>query len=191
MKKIIKTNKKIIFWIWLSLILLAFLTYTFFPKFFSPKAIMIFIDSYYLKALIIFCLFLFIRGFLLIPPLIITISSLAIFDPLTAFLANTLAILVSTFLIYKASRYLDFDIYLKKFEKPINQIKDTLQKKEIAVISAWSFFSFFPTDLIVYTSASLKIPLWKCLLGVFIGTAIINAITIYSLGSLINLYKLF
>ncbi|MCF7820565.1 MAG: VTT domain-containing protein [Candidatus Pacebacteria bacterium] len=192
MNKRLKSSKRIIIGLWIMLIITAFVGYLFFPKIFRPETIIYFIENNYLKALIIFSAFVILRGFILISPLIITLASLAIFDPLTAFLINTIGIIISSFLVYKAAKYLDVDDYLEiKYGKKIKKIKKSLEKKEIPIITAWSFFPFFPTDLIVYASASLKIPLWKCLLGIFIGTLLINAISIYSLSSLLEYYKIF
>jgi uncharacterized membrane protein YdjX (TVP38/TMEM64 family) len=50
----------------------------------------------------------------------------------------------------------------------------------------WSFFPFFPTDVLVYVAASLKISMLRSLLGIFIGTALINFISIYLAGRLLQ-----
>ncbi|WP_156161078.1 MULTISPECIES: hypothetical protein [unclassified Methanosarcina] len=36
-------------------------------------------------------------------------------------------------------------------------------------------FPLVPTDLIVYVRSSLRIPVLKCLLGVFVGESVLNA----------------
>ncbi|MCX6797790.1 MAG: VTT domain-containing protein [Candidatus Falkowbacteria bacterium] len=123
------------------------------------------------------------RGLLLISPLSITLASTIFFPPLTVLLINSFGILISATLIYKFSEFLGFDEYFaQKYQKRIAPIKNGLDRKEVPIIAAWSFLPFFPTDLIIYVSATLKVSLWKCLVGVFVGTAIINAILIYSLN---------
>ena len=39
-----------------------------------------------------------------------------------------------------------------------------------------------PTDLVIYVASTLKIPLWKCLLGVLLGEGALNAFYIFSVG---------
>ncbi len=40
-----------------------------------------------------------------------------------------------------------------------------------------------PTDLIIYVASTLKIPLWKCLLGVLFGEGALNAFYLFSVNA--------
>lgn len=176
-------NKRTLIYTWLTILIIGFLAYHFFPGIFGIAYIISDISHYYDLAIIIFIIILCFRGLLLISPLPITLASTLFFPPLTALILNSLGILVSTIFIYKFSEYLGFDTYfMTRYGKQIDKLKKRLDKKEIPIIFTWSFLPFFPTDLIVYLSATLKISLWKCLIGVFAGTVLIDALFIYSLN---------
>jgi uncharacterized membrane protein YdjX (TVP38/TMEM64 family) len=145
------------------------------------------ISSNYIVAISVFTIFVFLRGFTLISPLIVTMVSLLFFSPLEVFLINTLGIVVSSFLIYEVSDYLGFNDYFEDNHKDkVEKIRKSFEKKEIPIMIGWSFFPFFPTDVLVYVAASLKVSLWRCLVGIFIGTALINFISIYLAGRLVQ-----
>ena len=179
----ININKKFIGYLWLSILASGLIAYLLFPEVFNIGNLASLIQDNYWLALIIFLIIICLRGLLFITPLTITLASSVFFPPLTVFLINSFGILISASIIYKFSHFLGFDIFFENnYQSQIIKIKNSLEKKEIPIIFAWSFLPIFPTDLIVYISASLKIALWKCLIGVFLGTAIINALFIYSLN---------
>lgn len=181
MTKII--NKKIIGYLWLSILIIGIGGYILFPQTFNLNHLLTIIHNHYWSAIIIYILIICFRGLLFISPLSIALASSVLFSPLTVFIINTFGILVSSTLIYKFSQFLGLDEYFEKnYQKQIVKIKTGLHKKEVPIIIAWSFIPVFPTDLITYISATLKISIWKCLLGIFIGTALVNAIFIYSLN---------
>ncbi len=178
-----KLNKKIILYIWLALLILGVSAYYLFPKTFNLAHLLNLINANYWLAVTSFSILICLRGLLFISPLSLTLASSILFSPLTTFIINTLGFLISTILIYKFSEFLGLaDYFEKKYPKQIIRVKNSLEKKEIPLLIIWSFLPFLPTDLIIYVSATLKIKLWKCVFGVFIGTAIINAIFIYSLN---------
>lgn len=178
-----RINKKIIGYLWLAILITGIGGYILFPQTFNFANLLTIIRNHYWSAIIIYILIICLRGLLFISPLSIALASSVLFSPLTVFLINTFGILISSTLIYKFSQFLGLDDYFeRKYKKQIVQIKKGLHKKEIPIIIAWSFLPLVPTDLITYISATLKISIWKCLLGIFIGTAIVNAIFIYSLN---------
>jgi uncharacterized membrane protein YdjX (TVP38/TMEM64 family) len=183
----IKINKKIIIYAWLLLLLSVLVAYLYFPKIVNLENILSMISGNYLVAILVFTFFVFLRGFTLISPLIVAMVSLLFFPPLEVFLINTLGIVVSSFLIYKVSDYLGFDDYFENNHKDkVEKIRKSLEKKELPIMVGWSFFPFFPTDVLVYVAASLKISMLRSLLGIFIGTALINFISIYLAGRLLQ-----
>jgi uncharacterized membrane protein YdjX (TVP38/TMEM64 family) len=181
----LKINKKIIIYIWILLLLSVFIAYLYFPKIVNLQNFLSIISNNYIIAILIFSIFVILRGFILISPLVVTMASLMLFSPLEVFIINSFGIVVSSFLIYKVSDYLGFDDYFENNHKnQVKKIRKSFEKKEIPIMIGWSFFPFFPTDVLVYVAASLKVSLWKCLLGIFIGTALINFISIYLAGRL-------
>jgi len=176
-------SKKIIGCAWLFVLAVMMSAYFLFPQSFNVSNLILIIKNNYWLSVFIFTFIICFRGLLLVSPLSLTLASSVFFPPLTALLVNSFGILISTSLIYKFSHFLGFDKFFEKnYNQQITKIKASLHKKEIPIILLWSFLPIFPTDLIVYVSASIKIPLWKCLIGVFVGMAIINAIFIYSLN---------
>ena len=178
-----KINKKIIIYSWLTVLTIFILSYLLFPQTLSIKNIASLVDGHYALSIILYVVMLCIRGLLLIPPLPVALASSAFFSPIMVVLVNSLGIIISSFVIYKFSNFLDLDEYVeKKYYRSIKKIREKLKRKEFALIFIWSFIPFFQTDIIVYLSATLKIPLWKCVLAVFLGTVLINIIFIYSLN---------
>lgn len=183
----IKFNKKIIIYAWIILLLLVFIAYLYFPKIINLENFFNLISGNYIIAILIFTIFVILRGFTLISPLIVTMASLILFSPLEVFIINSFGIVISSFLIYKVSDYLGFDDYIENnYQEKVKKIRKSFEKKEIPIMIGWSFFPFFPTDILVYVAASLKVSLWKCLVGIFIGTALINFISIYLAERLIQ-----
>ena len=183
----IKFNKKIIIYAWILLLLSVFIAYLSFPKIVNLENFLSVISSNYIVAISIFTIFVFLRGFTLISPLLVTMVSLLFFSPIEAFLINSFGIIISSFLVYKVSDYLGFDDYFENnYQDKVEKIRNSFEKKEIPIMIAWSFFPFFPTDVLVYVAASLKVSLWRCLIGIFIGSALINFISIYLAGRLVQ-----
>jgi uncharacterized membrane protein YdjX (TVP38/TMEM64 family) len=183
----IKFNKKIIIYAWIILLLLVFIAYLYFPKIINLENFFNLISGNYILAILIFTIFVILRGFTLISPLLVTMASLILFSPLEVFIINSFGIVISSFLIYKVSDYLGFDDYIENnYQEKVKKIRKSFEKKEIPIMIGWSFFPFFPTDILVYVAASLKVSLWKCLVGIFIGTALINFISIYLAERLIQ-----
>ncbi|MCF7794903.1 VTT domain-containing protein [Patescibacteria group bacterium] len=183
----IKINKKIIIYAWILLLISVFVAYLSFPKIVNLENFLDVISGNYILAIFIFTLFVFLRGFTLISPLIVTMVSLLFFSPLEVFLINSFGIVVSSFLIYKVSDCLGFDDYFESnYKDKVEKIRKSFEKKEIPIMIGWSFFPFFPTDVLVYVAASLKVSLWRCLVGIFIGTVLINFISIYLAGKLME-----
>jgi uncharacterized membrane protein YdjX (TVP38/TMEM64 family) len=54
-----------------------------------------------------------------------------------------------------------------------------INRYELPIIIAWSFFPLAPTDLICYVCGVPRVRFWKFLLGVTIGEGAICAIYIY------------
>jgi uncharacterized membrane protein YdjX (TVP38/TMEM64 family) len=81
----------------------------------------------------------------------------------------------SAIVIYYFSKYLKSDVYFEtKYGKYIDIIKDALKGREFKVLIFWGFFPVLPTNLIVYVASILRIKASKCIIGVFIGEALIN-----------------
>lgn len=115
------------------------------------------------------------------------LAGILIFNPFEVFIVNMAGILTSSTIVYYFSKYLELDIYFEtKHSKYTHIIRAKLMDRELPIIVFWSFFPPAPTDLIVYVASTLRINVYKCLLGVFIGEAIINAFYIISVTMLLK-----
>jgi uncharacterized membrane protein YdjX (TVP38/TMEM64 family) len=158
--------------IWALLVVLGLLTYLLFPESFSLAAIEGGTDEHHTLALLVYFLILSIRGLLLIPSTPLLVSGIVLFDPLEAFVVSMLGILTSSTLVHRCARYLGFDALLeRRYPEQAGQIRAHLMEHQFPVIAGWSICPVVPTDLVVYLAATLRVPLWKCLVGVGAGEA--------------------
>ena len=95
--------------------------------------------------------------------------------------------LITSYMIYRFSEALDIDDYFeKKYPRVIKKLRHWFEKYEFPIIVWRSLFPFTPTDLICYIAWTLKVNVHKMLLGVLVGEAIICAIYIWGINSLIS-----
>jgi uncharacterized membrane protein YdjX (TVP38/TMEM64 family) len=177
--------KKITFCLWLIIILGGMITYLFFPEKLSFSFLEETAANYPVETPIIYYLLSF-QGVVFLPSPLILVGAL-IFNPIELFVVNMAGVMTSATIVYYFSRYLECDVYLEtKYSEYTHKIKTKLMDKELPLIVGWSFFPMAPTNLIVYIVSSLRINVFKCLLGVFIGESIINAFYIITATMLIK-----
>lgn len=179
--------KKITFYLWLILVVGVITAYIMFPDEFSLSFMEETAVDYPIAALVLYYLIISLKGLTLMPGSPILLAGMLIFNPVEVFFANMAGIMTSSLLVYYFSKYLEFDVFFeKKYGKHIHKIKTQLMDKELPIIIGWSFFPFAPTDVIVYVGSTLQINVFRCLIGVFIGEAIINAFYIFSVSMLLK-----
>jgi uncharacterized membrane protein YdjX (TVP38/TMEM64 family) len=180
--------KKLAFYLWLLLITGGVTSYLLFPEKINLMFLKEIAEKYHFIALIIYFLLLSARGLTMIPSTPLLLAGILIFDPVELFAVNMAGILSSSTIVYYFSKYLGFDVYFEtKYDKYTQKIRNGLVDKELPVIVGWSFFPLVPTDLIVYIGSSLRIPVLKCLLGVFVGESVLNAFYILSTTLILKL----
>lgn len=173
--------KKLAFYLWTLLITGGLTAYFLFPDEINLLFLEDLSDEYHYMSLSIYFLLLSARGLTMIPSTPLLLAGILIFDPLELFVVNMAGILSSSITVYYFSRFLGFDTYFEtKYCKYVRNIKKSIADKELPVIVGWSFFPLVPTDLIVYVGSSLRVPVFKCLLGVFMGESVLNAFYIFS-----------
>lgn len=180
--------KKLAFYLWSLLITGGVTAYLLFPDGINILFLENLSKDYYYVALSIYFLLLSARGLTMVPSTPLLFAGVLIFDPLELFVVNMAGILSSSTIVYYFSKFLGFDSYFEtKHGKYVRKIRQDLTDKELPVIVGWSFFPLVPTDLIVYLGSSLKIPVLKCLLGVFVGESVLNAFYIFSTTLILKL----
>jgi uncharacterized membrane protein YdjX (TVP38/TMEM64 family) len=181
-------QRKLAFYFWILMITGGITVYFLFPDDINLLFLEKLSEEYYYVALIIYFLLLSVRGLTMIPSTPLLLAGVLIFDPVELFFVNMAGILSSSTIVYYFSRYLGFDSYFEtKYGKYVRKIKKNLTDKELPVIVGWSFFPLVPTDLIVYVGSSLRVPVLKCLLGVFMGESVLNMFYILSTNLILKL----
>jgi len=179
--------KQITFYMWLILVAGIIITYLIFPEYLSISFMEEYVVDHPIETLVIYYLLISLKGLLLIPATPIMLAGMIIFNPTEVFLVNMAGIITSTTIVYYFSKYLEFDVHFEtKHSKYTHLIRDKLLDRELPIIVLWSFLPPAPTDLIVYVASTLRINFLKCLIGVFIGEAIINAFCIISVTMLLK-----
>lgn len=131
-----------------------------------------------------YLLLLSLLGLAFIPSTPFAIAGVFLFDPTAAYLLNLVGIITSSTIVYYFASFLGLsEVFETKYPKRTERVRTALDRKELPIIIGWSFFFAVPTDLIIYVASTLKIPLWKCLLGVLIGEGALNAIYIFSVNA--------
>jgi len=137
------------------------------------------------RALVVpaYLLILSLLGLTFIPSTPFAIGGVLLFSPGFAYFINLVGILTSSTIVYHFARFLGIGAAFEaRYPRRTLKVKGALAHKELPIIVGWSFFPAVPTDLIIYVASTLKVPLWKCLLGVLLGEGTLNALYIFSVG---------
>jgi uncharacterized membrane protein YdjX (TVP38/TMEM64 family) len=162
-------------------------TYILFPEKLSLSFMEEEVIDHPLEILIIYYLILSFKGLALMPSTPLLLAGMLLFNPVEVFIINMAGIMTSSTVVYYFSKYLEFDVYFEtKHSKYTQIIRAKLMDRELPIIVLWSFLPPAPTDLIVYVASTLRINVFKCLLGVLIGEAIINTFYIISVTLLLK-----
>lgn len=121
-----------------------------------------------------------LRGFTLIPVTYLIPFGLLFLSPVVHFLLTIGGILVSSASIYYFAERLRLAHYFEtRHAGHVERTRQLLRRRELPIVIAWSFFPFFPTDLICYVCGSLGVDVRKMLAGVFVGEGLICALYIF------------
>lgn len=138
------------------------------------------------KALVIpiYLIFLSLLGLTFIPSTPFAIGGVLLFSPELAYGLNLVGIITSSTIVYHFARFLGLSTAFEtRYPQKTERVREALDRKELPIIVGWSFFPVVPTDLVIYVASTLKVPLWKCLLGVLLGEGALNAFYIFSVGA--------
>lgn len=182
--------KKLIRVFWITVVLCCLLLYLFYGKYITPSAIMHWIAANSFSVIIIYCLLCAVRGLFMLPVTPFIFAGILLFpnQPVLLLVLSLSCILVSSVFIYYASLYMNFGRFFeKKYPDKIASIQARLNKSAgFYFIAAWALLPFTPTDLIIYVAGSIKLPLWKVIVPVVLGEALVCAFYIFNGMELIN-----
>lgn len=121
-----------------------------------------------------------LRGFTLIPVTYLVMAGMLVLPPWPLYLSTVVGIIVSSAAVYYFAEAMAFDRFFeRRYGGKIARLRGLMQRRELPIVIAWSFFPIAPTDLVCYVCGALKVDLKKCLLGVTIGEGAICAIYIF------------
>ena len=175
--------KKKTFVVWVVLVAVAVTLYLTNRETLDVEVIRGLVDKNRAIVIPVYLAFLSLLGLTFIPSTPFAIGGVLLFSPEVAYLLNLVGIVTSSTIVYHFARFLGLGtVFESRYPENTRKVRGALNRKELPIIVGWSFFPVVPTDLIIYVASTLKIPLWKCLLGVLIGEGTLNAFYIFSVG---------
>jgi uncharacterized membrane protein YdjX (TVP38/TMEM64 family) len=103
-----------------------------------------------------------------------------VLPPVPLYLITIAGIIVSSTAVYYFAGVMRLNQFFeRRYAKQVAQLRALLQRRELPIVIAWSFFPLAPTDVVCYVCGALNVDLKKCLLGVVIGEGAICAIYIF------------
>ena len=176
-----KVRKKTLY-IWIVIVLVLLALYYLNRDLFDISFLKDYVDDHKTLVLTVYLIILTFIGLTFIPSTPFAVAGVLLFPPMEAYMINLIGIITSSVIVYYFTKYLRLDSWIEsKYPTQIVKIKNALRRKELPIIAGWSFFPVVPTDLIIYVSSTLRVPFWKCVLGIIIGEGTLNAFYIFSL----------
>ncbi len=181
MKQKIKVRRKTLF-LWIGVLALTLTLYYVNRDLFDISFLKEYVSDHKALVLSLYLIILTFIGLTFIPSTPFAVAGVLLFPPWEAYTINLIGIITSSLVVYYFTQYLRLDVWLEsKYPVQIEKVKNALRKKELPIIAAWSFFPVVPTDLIIYAGSTLKVPYWKCAIGILIGEGTLNALCIFSI----------
>ena len=173
--------KKKTFLVWLTLVVAALALYLTHREVLDVDLVRALVDKNRLVVIPIYLGVLSLLGLTFIPSTPFAIAGVLLFPAEVAYALNLVGIITSSIIVYHFARYLGIGSAVEnRYPRQARKVHEALAHKELPIIVGWSLFPAVPTDLMIYVASSLKVPLWKCVLGVLIGEGALNALYIFS-----------
>lgn len=178
-----KTIKQIIYYLWVTLVVVLGILFVFNNDLFHPEFLSDVIRRYGTHVWVIYIVVSFLRGFFLIPSTPFVLLGIVLFPqhPVEVLVISMSGVVFSATLLYFYSDTIGFSEYLKeKYPRKSDWMARKLGGKwQFPFIYAWSIFPPVPTDLICYITGILKVNYWMMIAGVFLGELTLNSIYVY------------
>jgi uncharacterized membrane protein YdjX (TVP38/TMEM64 family) len=172
--------------LWLFFVIVVLALYFTHRELFNIDYLQGLVGEYKVLAMILYIALLSVLGFFFIPSTPFVVAGLAIFSPMETYLLNLVGIVTSSIAVYYFARFLGLDEeFERRYPQKIKKTKKALSYKELPIIIGWSMVPVVPTDLILYVASGLRVPLWKCLVGVGIGEGTANIFYIFAVWSIL------
>lgn len=188
MTKRMRTQKKIVLALWLCVVAVALYTLLFHsPWIYATLTTLL--GGNTIAAYIILLLLGSLRGFTLMPATILIVVGLLFMPALPLFIVIMAGVVISAISVFYFSEYLRLDtLFNKKHKKLLEKGRDYLNTYELPVITLWSMAPFLPTDVISYLAGTLKVNVYKFILGITLGESITCALYIWGGKAALHLF---
>jgi uncharacterized membrane protein YdjX (TVP38/TMEM64 family) len=121
-----------------------------------------------------------LRGFTLVPATYLVVGGMLVLPPWPLYLLTVVGVIVSSAAVYYFAEAMQLHRFFERHYAPqVTRLRGLMQRRELPIVIAWSFFPIAPTDLVCYVCGALEVDLKKCLLGVTIGEGAICAIYVF------------
>ncbi len=99
----------------------------------------------------------------------------------TVFAVSLGGVVVSATLIYYFFDFLGLaELFERRHAARLRWLETQIHRRGVWIVAGWSVFPFVPTDAICYVAGSLRMPIWKFVLGVTLGE--IPVVALYVTG---------
>lgn len=185
-----KRRKKILLLIWLIIVISALYLSLFHRIYLLETLKTLLSGSAPLAYILLFTLGVF-RGFTLIPSTLLIVAGLLFIPAWPLFLIILSGIMLSSLSVYYFFEYLELEtLFTKKHSHLLKKGTYFLNKYELPVITIWSMTPFLPTDVVCYLAGTLRVNIYKFLLGILIGEGIICALYIWGGKALLHTFSI-
>ena len=186
-----KKYRKVLKYIWLSLLATVLLLYIFRPNYFTSEFLANALDGNEQLISIVYVAFVLLRSLFFIPSTLPLLIGIALFPGRLDFLliVNMIGIMGGSILLYYAANFFTpDDFFSSKQIKGLQKVKEKINRFGFSIVLVWSFIPIVPTDLICYVSGATKMNLAKFLVSLFIGELLLVSLYIFTGKELIDLF---
>lgn len=173
-----KLNKRYVFFIWVLFLIVCGIFFFFNRD--SVSVIFTFISSQIWLLYILIFVAGSLRGFTLIPATYLIVLALPFISAVPLYFLIMSGVMVSSLSVYYFFEYLQIDeLFGNKHKALVQKARNLLSAYELPVIIFWSMAPFLPSDIICYISGTLRVNVYKFMLGMFIGEGVLCAVYIF------------
>lgn len=178
-----KKYRKVLKYIWLSLLVAVLLLFIFHPDCFSSEFLTAALNGNEQLILIVYVAFVLLRSLFFIPSTIPLLLGIALFPDRLYFLlvVNLIGIMGGSTLLYFAANFFTAeDFFSSRQISGLPKLKEKINRYGFTIVLVWSFFPLVPTDLICYVSGATKMNLVKFLAALFIGETLLVGLYLFT-----------
>ncbi|MBL4650546.1 MAG: TVP38/TMEM64 family protein [Aureispira sp.] len=179
----LKQIKKIINYLWISVVLFILIYLFLHPTAFSAENLSVFLQKFGHWVWLVYIIISFLRGIFLFPSTPFVFAGAILFPEklILVGIVSILGILFSATLLYYFSDAIGFGDYLsKKYPKKIEKARIQLNKPQGKwLVAAWAWFPFVPTDIICYVAGLVRMRFRIMITGIFLGETILISLYLY------------